>query len=328
MSVYSRGLLALVYEVVGLVLAYQFQHHAAALVIYFAVHAVASGLAALTLLPLLPGVTRPLAAFVFFFAVNFFLPVLGVLGMVGAAVMTRAATVQGLRQEFDMHMPPVYDPHADEVATVRAKGGVRVQLANVSVPIEARLRALLTVQSMPARIANPLIREMLSDPSEDLRLIAYGILDTREKTINARIHAAGQRLERAGEAERYVLEKQLAELYWELIYQGLVQGDLREHAAGEARSHLERALAIDRGDAGMRALAGQIALSTGDYEEARRAFEDALALGMPDSRVLPYMAEVAFRTRRYDEVRALARRLASLPSSHRIDHVIRYWSAA
>ena len=328
MSVYSRGLLALAYEIAGLALAYELQHHAAALLIYFAVHGVASGLAALTLLPLLPGTTRPLPAFVFFFALNFFLPVLGVLGMVGAALMTQAATVQGRRRQFDLHSLPVYDPRADEVATVRAKGGVRVQLANVSVPLEARLRALLTVQSMPARLANPLIREMLADPSEDLRLIAYGILDTREKTINARIHAATQRLEHAGEAERYLLEKQLAELYWELIYQGLVQGDLREHAARQARAHLANALAIGRGDAAMRALAGQIALGTGDYDEARKAFEEALALGLPDSRVLPYMAEVAFRTRRFDEVRVIARRLVNLPAPPRIDHVIQYWSSA
>jgi tetratricopeptide (TPR) repeat protein len=327
MSAFSRGLLALAYEIGGLVLVYSLQHHAAVLLIYFAVHGVASGLAALTLLPLLPGpkITRPLAAFVFFFALNFFLPVLGVMGMLGAAVMAKVAAVQGRRWQFDMHLPPVYDPREEEVADAGSKGGVRVQLANTAVPIEARLRALLMVQSMPARIANPLIREMLSDPAEDLRLIAYGILDTREKTINARIHATSQKLERTSAAERPLLEKQLAELYWELIYQGLVQGDLREHAAQQARVHLERAVAGDPDDAALRALAGQIAMSNGRYDEAQRAFEQALELGLPDNRVLPYMAEVAFRRRRFDEVRALAGRLASLPSTHRIDHVVHYW---
>jgi polysaccharide biosynthesis protein PelE len=329
MSAFSRGLLALAYELGGLALVFALQNHPAVMAIYFAVHGVASGLAALTLLPLLPGhITRPFAAFLFFFSVNFFLPVLGVMGMLGAAVMAKVAAVQGRRWQFDMHLPPVYDPRADEVASGRSKGGVRVQLANTSVPIDARLRALLTVQSMPARIANPLIRDMLSDPSEDLRLIAYGILDTREKTINARIHAATQKLENASPAERLTLEKQLAELYWELIYQGLVHGDLREHAAEQARVHLQRALALDEDDAALLALSGQIAMSTGDLDEARGAFQQALSLGLPDSRVLPYMAEVAFRARRFDEVRELARRLASLPSTHRIDHVISYWKAA
>jgi hypothetical protein len=329
MSAFSRGLAAFACEALAIALILRLEDPAA-LAGYFAVHAVASLLIATALLPLLPAgqVDRPRAALLFLFCVSFFLPAAGMIGMLTMAIMARVASVRGTRRRFDLHPDPIYDPRGGEVAAVRASGGVRVQLANTSVPAEARLRALLTVQSMPARMANPLIREMLSDPSEDLRLIAYGILDTREKTINARIHAATLRLAQAGEHERASLHKQLAELYCELIYQGLVHGVLREHAAAQARAHVDRAMAIDSRDAALHGRSGQIALSSRDYRTAELALQRALELGLPESRVLPYLAEVAFRTRRFGEVRSLVRRLARLASTPRIDHVIAYWRMA
>jgi Flp pilus assembly protein TadD len=180
---------------------------------------------------------------------------------------------------------------------------------------------------MPARTANPLIREMLSDPSEDLRLIAYGILDSREKNINARIHAATRELAEQPEAQRAALHKQIAELYCELIHQGLVQGGLREHAAGQARQHLERAIALDTADPSTQVLMAQIGLSAGDYGGAHAALQRALALGLPEPRVLPYLAEVAFQTRRFEEVRSIAARLAAQPDTQGSDRVMRYWRA-
>ena len=322
--------LAMVCEGAALAAAFGLKPEPAALASYLALHAVASALVAKALVSLLPAaqVNRRRAAWVFFFAVSFFLPVVGMAGMFGMAIMARLTSAGGLRRRFELHPAPIYNPRTGEAAPPRSKGRVRVQLANIADPTEARLRALLAVQSMPARMANPLIREMLVDPSEDLRLIAYGILDTREKAINARIHAATQRLAAAGEAGRATLHKRLAELYCELVYQRLVHGDLREHATAQARGHVERALALEPHDPALHALFGQIALSAGEYRSAQLALSRGVDLGLAESRVLPYLAEAAFRLRRFDEVRAIAGRLASLPNTPPIEHVIQYWKLA
>jgi hypothetical protein len=327
MSASSRGLSALASQLLGPALLLALAGHPAALPAYLAVHGAASAFAALVLRPLLPPARRPAAASLLVFVLGFFVPLLGVIAILGMAIATRLAAARDKSGEYDRHAPPSYDPFADEPAAGRARGGIRAQLAGLTVPMAERLRALLTVQSMPARMANPLIREMLSDSCDDLRLIAYGILDTREKTIHASIHAAKRRLAAAGGRERAALERHLAELYRELIYQGLVQGDLREHAAAQARAHVDRALAADDANPALHALSGEIALSIGDYEAARRALERGRSLGLPESRVLPYLAEVAFRARQFDRVRALARTGISLPNTLRIDQVIAYWRA-
>ena len=173
------------------------------------------------------------------------------------------------------------------------------------------------------------VREMLSDPSDDLRLVAYGILDAREKSINARIHAAMQRLAQLPPArERAALERQLADLYWELVYQGLVQGDLRDHALAQVRKHLDQALSLDPEDAALWSLSGRLAAQEGGYDEAQRAFERARLFGLSEARVLPYLAEVAFRLRRFDEVRELARKLGASSQTQRTAQVIQDWDAA
>jgi Flp pilus assembly protein TadD len=329
---FSRGLAAFTLESGGLVALFSYSSDPRLLAGYLAAHAAASALAASLLLPMLPAAqrSRPLAVFLFFFAFCFFVPVLGVAGMLGAVVIGRLIPLQARAERFELHSAPVYDPRSEEVASVRSKGAVRLQLSNTAAPTETRLRALLAVQSLPARIANPVVREILSDPSDDLRLVAYGILDAREKSINARIHAATQRLERGGlpAGEQASVEKQLAELYWELIYQGLVQGDLRAHAAAEARAHLSRALALEQDDPALWSLDGRLAAADGDFERAQASFEKAAALGLPQARVLPYLAEVAFRRRRFDELRVLAAKLGELPQTQRMAQVVKYWNAA
>ena len=317
MSAFSRGFAALCCELAALGLALRLGEAGA----YLALHAAASVMVAVLLWPLLPG----RGGFLFVLCMNFFLPLVGLLGILGSLLSRRTSSVP--RRRFELHAQPNFDPRVEELPPPHSKSAVRMHLGNAAVPTESRLRALLTVQSMPARTANPLIREMLSDPSEDLRLIAYGILDTREKNINARIHAATRELGKAPQARRAALHKQVAELYCELIHQGLVQGGLREHAAGQAREHLERAMAFDTADPSTQLLMGQIALSAGDYGGAHSALQRALALGLPKARVLPYLAEVAFQTRRFDEVRSIAARLAAQPDVQGSDRVMQYWRA-
>ncbi len=330
---YNRSLAAFALEAGGLVSLFAYSNSQAAFAGYLSAHAVASALLASVLLPLLTPQqrSRPAAAFAFFFCISFFVPLLGVAGLLGAAIVGRVLPERARRERFESHRAPVYEPRDAEAASVRSKGGVRVQLENAEAPVESRLKALLASQSLPARVANPMVREMLSDPSDDLRLVAYGILDSREKSINARIHAASQRLGAQPlppARERAILERQLADLYWELIYQGLVQGDLREHAVAQARRHLDQALSLDPEDAGLWALCGRLAAMQGGYDEAQRDFERSLRLGQPESRVLPYLAEVAFRRRAFDEVRELAHKLGAASPTQRISQVVKYWGAA
>ena len=296
---------------------------------YFAAHAGASVLASLVLVATVPGPSRlqPRWAFAFFFTLCFYIPVFGVPGLLAVAVVARLVPRRGRGQMFATAAGPKFAPHSDQADALHAHGPVRAQLSNPAATVAVRMRALLAIQDLPSRVANPIIRGMLSDPADDVRLVAYGILDGREKAINARIQAARARLSGAEPLARLMAEKELAELYWELIYQGLVQGDLQKHAAEQAEKHFAAALALAPEDAALWVLGGRLAALAGQHERAEQAFMRAAQFGLPEVRALPYLAEVAFRMRRFDRVRLLLERIAQTSHTQRMAQVIAYWNA-
>ncbi|MFP3656764.1 sugar ABC transporter permease, partial [Burkholderia sp. SIMBA_052] len=78
----------------------------------------------------------------------------------------------------------------------------------------------------PARTVSPLLQGMLADPLDDIRLLAYGILDNREKTLTQQILVERPKLDvklhpELSDAERAHANRTLAQLYSELIYENL-----------------------------------------------------------------------------------------------------------
>jgi hypothetical protein len=216
---------------------------------------------------------------------------------------------------------------------VRA-GQIRAQLTSGEAPPSARLSALLSIQDAPARITSDILRQLLTDPFEDIRLLAYGMLDKKEKAVGQRILAEQAALadaqagggDPATRADRlHGAHKRLAELQWELVYQRLVQGDLLRFTAREAWRHAHEALALREDDAGLWYLVGRLGLEADEPEAGRAALERAGRLGFPRERLVPWLAEYAFRERRFDEVRRLFGSLATPPDALRVAAAYAYW---
>jgi hypothetical protein len=199
-------------------------------------------------------------------------------------------------------------------------------LKDLDIPEASRMQTLLALQAMPARLANPILREMLADPADDIRRVAYGMLDVQEKKINGRIHLELLKLAEARDpALRQITLRNLAELYWELVYGDLVQGDLRQHAIAESMRYLEEALKTTHADAGLWFLKGRLLHANRD-PGAEEAFNLAVAHGIVESRVLAYRAEIAYYKRDFAAVRALAAVLGKGQESPRLAPLVRYWT--
>ncbi|MEZ5627663.1 MAG: hypothetical protein R3E34_09070 [Rhodocyclaceae bacterium] len=79
-------------------------------------------------------------------------------------------------------------------------------------------------------MASPLLRDLLGDDSEDLRLLAYGMLDHKEKTLNAQIHAEHRRL-----ANRPGTTARLPTPAWPACTGSLIYQQLARRLAAAAR---------------------------------------------------------------------------------------------
>jgi tetratricopeptide (TPR) repeat protein len=215
------------------------------------------------------------------------------------------------------------------ISRVSHGGGARLQarLTNARVAATDRLSALVAIQRMPTRTTGALLRELLGDPIDDVRLIAYGTLDRAENEIMQQIFRTSQTLEAArGDSARHAIHRRLAELYFELVYQNLVQGAVYRHTLEQADRHARAALETDANDAALWLIRGRVSLATGQVDEALKCLARAEVLGFSRERLVPWLAEAAFVRGDYPRVRQLLGSLGQASALPLVKPVVDYWS--
>lgn len=298
---------------------------------YLAVHLLACCMFSLFAAAFLPqdGQQKFLPRFFLLTAVGYAIPVIGSLGVCLAAIWLRHYRSQVAPDDFAAMQLPAFDPHQRPQTGFR-QAGLRSFLGNPAVPADARVGAMVALQYVSGRVASPLLRGVLSDANEDIRLLAYGMLDNKEKGINRAIDSALQQLhdasEEADEAQALDAAQRLSDLYWELVYQELAQGDLRDYAIGESLAYCERVLARQPEHAPLTLRRGRLLHALGRDDEAEAAYRQALRLGLPATRVLPYQAEIHYVRRDFPAVRRVMDELAQWRALPRLQPVIDCWS--
>jgi hypothetical protein len=243
-----------------------------------------------------------------FFSLAFFIPLLGMLGVLIALFPalylpgTRDRTLPAWRA-LPMPTLPFKAQEALDMATFVDGGGLQEVLRHADDP-DRRLQALLATRRMPVRDAIPILKLALADPSDDVRLLAYSMLDRQESQINLRIEQTLAQLTLTMPGAAGALHATLAEWYWELGYLGLAQGSVLAHVLGQATEHARHG--IDSGEGSpLMLLAGRIALLQGDLGAAQRYLQQAAAAGMKAATLAPFEAELAFRGGRYEQIAGL-----------------------
>lgn len=250
----------------------------------------------------------------FIFSLAFFVPLLGTIGVVAAIFpalyLPRKRDKQAWQAVGIPDLP--YRAQLQSRSPIFADGGLQDVLRHAPDP-DQRLAALLATKRMPGKEAVPILKLALGDPSDDVRLLAYSMLDKQESDINLRIQIALGQLNGATTKAAGKLHGTLARWYWELAYLGLAQGSVLEHVLSQANEHAEQGLQAGEGGE-LFLLAGRIALERGDIERAEVLLTKAQEDGMGAAQILPFHAELAFEAGHYHEIPGL---LASLPEKTR-----------
>jgi hypothetical protein len=322
---------ALSFEFSALYVALDFHNSTAQLLLFFTAHAVASALLAVFALPAMPvQYRRPRAVVLaFLFSFSFFIPFIGLLGAMLAVFIALLKPRLVKSTPFASVKQPEFVLSVGDAEPLLRKSGLRSVLLDETTPAQVRLKSLMTLQNMPARIAAPMLRKLLADPADDIRLVAYGMLDMQEKRINARTQEELQKLQSATATEdRANCLRHLAELHWELVYTGLVQGDVREHALASALGYVEQGLELASHDPGLWYLKARLQQASGKLEQAAQDFSIAVSCGLPEGRALPYIAELAFERRDFAAVRELMTLVARGNVSPLMAPLVEFWRGA
>lgn len=282
--------------------------------IFWSLHVFACTLFAVGMRPLLPAPYRDprWAVYAYWLSLSLFFPVLGIAGAVAVALPALYHPKKRVIDPFQYHDIPEL-PHKtlfeDGNPLIRfSEGGLAATLRFAQNP-DQRLSAVMALRQLPDQQAMPILRLALGDSVDDVRLLAYSMIDRKDQEINGRIQRNLRELELAETLEdRFVIHRALGQDYWELAYLGVADGDVLEFTLFAARRNILTALEI-REDVGARFLMGRIALWQKDFPLARSSFQEARKLGLPESSILPYLAEIDFYEGRYAELQAHLRRM-------------------
>ncbi len=273
--------------------------------------------------------TQGRSVFLFFSLFALCVPVLGsmgVLGLVGCFRYWGKATAS-------VAIGRVTDPGFRRGGRAQGlkyyTGNIHSILAASAISDMQRIQALFKLQSLQSRHTTKIFRSLLTDKSEDLRLVAFGLLDKTEKTIFSRIHQELTLLDKAVDDEHKIEHwRQLAYTYWELMYQQAVIGDVLVFAMDQVRVYATEVLFQEERDGGMWSILGQVNFQANDHDVARYCFSRALTCGLPESRIVPYMAEVFFTQRDFSSLQILLSIQTSLGDSATLQPVLEYWGSS
>ena len=180
---------------------------------------------------------------------------------------------------------------------------MRGRLRDAGLSPNERLQAMVGLRELPPNVTGGLLRELLSDQDEEIRLLAYGIFEAAENRIRQEILIARQLLDSAkSDAEHAQLAARLAELHWELIYQDLVQGELRQFTLRCVRQYAHESLVHDAKQGRLWCLLGRSALIASEPDQAREYLLRAQEHGFPANRLASWLAEADSQQGRHANV--------------------------
>lgn len=294
----------------------------------YIISAIVSFIVALLLLPIMPKSYRQPKKYVLIYLGAFatFVPVLGIIGLVAVVLYLHLFGKEP--QDFAVESAPIprYMPKLKIKKHNLGEGGATFKLRNDFFSVEDRTHALLSMSNSNVQYANYMVQDTFQDNSDELRLMAFNLVDQKEKRINKEIKIVKQRLEEhLSTMEKAKLQKQLAFLNWELIYNDLPEGDYFALVIRRALTYATEAVNMLPNDPMLWVLLGRIYHQADHFEKATEAFLQAEKLGAPASAYIPYLAEVSFSQRKLSEVQFYLRSNEFLRDIPRISPVYQFW---
>lgn len=297
------------------------------LISWMALHTIISVVASMLLAAVIPrrfNVQRSIAVLLIF-GFLFFIPVLGLLGMLVVLVYFRCFQRDKERTEFFTVSLPPFMNESGGTASGMGEGGAWSRLRTQGLPRIVRLQALLAVSASKGHNSSRLLQMATSDSDDEIRLLAFNLYDQREKIIGATISDALNKLKtEENDEKRTELYRKLAFSYWEMVFNE-INNDLTEFFIGQSIAYAQKAYDQGATDPSLMILLGRIHLRQGDVAQAEEFISKGLIKGAHRDRVIPYLAEIAYRRRDFKTLKSFFKTDPLLRYKPGIGPVAKFW---
>lgn len=258
------------------------------------------------------------------FMMVFFIPILGIIGSIVIARWLVKGQKKHKPQKIKLvNVSDMLKPMRSQQGLV----GLKFRLESHNFKLSDRINALKILSALPAGKKNQIIRGILSDEHDELRLLAFNLIDQQEKQVIKNINNLLQ-LEKKVSDERgkAIIYKHLAFEYWELVYCSLIEPIMMQFFLNQAKHYVTLASEVLQSDATLRYLLGRIYMRLNKIDLAVDTFQQAVQLGESVNLILPFLAEGLFYQKKYSELRQLLSSNYSLITSMLNKSIIEFWS--
>lgn len=297
--------------------------------LFMSAHILACTLLAMLMTAVFPSgyVVKRRIIFAFFFGISFFIPILGIIGLIMGLFYFRFFLKEGNRTEFSTVALPPFMTEGSETGPGMGEGGAWSRLKASAIPRQLRLKALLAVSASSGQNASRLLQLATGDSDDEIRLLAFNLYDRREKLISISISQTLHALREAVNPDkRRELCRDLAFSYWEIVYNDLARDELAVFFVRQSLDYALQALESGEGDdPALLVLIGRLYLKQGEIGRAEESIKAALEQGVHRDRVIPYLAELAFRRRDFGELKRYFRSDPLLRHKPGIGPVVQFW---
>lgn len=247
-------------------------------------------------------------ALIFLGSSALFMPIVGPLGLVTFMLAGLYLDYEERPQEWDvLAMPDLpFQPVAVQPDDVFLRDGLASVLSHFD-DRNRRQQAIMACRHLPQRQAVPILRKGLADSADEVRLLAYAMLNSIECDLEAQLGRVERLIQSQGDADGELHEER-ATLYWEYSYLTLSSGSVEAILLGKATTALNVALAA-RETAHRWLLRARICLVLNDFDAAELALQQAEAYGLDSDDAAPRWAELAYRRRDFAAVAPALRRM-------------------
>lgn len=259
-------------------------------------------------------------------AIGTFIPILGIIvgGLVIFLIKKYAKDFQPI--EIDTYQPVEYIRKKATHTVAYGSSWATTRLYSKQYSPQERQQALQSISKGFPRETNLIYSQLVSDDLEELRLLAFSMLEKQQDYLQVQISLLLEKFEEAIEfKQKAYLAKQLALLYWELVYRHLSAQEFRTIALERSTFFADLAIQVFDTDSSLYILLAKLNIEKGHLEAGLRYLKLASQFQTSNSRTMPYLAEHAYKNKNYQAVKQYLCADPSLRYAFRINKIVEFW---
>lgn len=255
-----------------------------------------------------------------------FIPLIGILLIILLSVLLRIYGIDFRPIEINVFSQVVYARRKPIKTAALGTNWANVRLQSSTFTKSERVGALHGISRGLSRDSNLIYANLVSDDLEELRICAFSLLEKQQDFLQSHINILLKKHQKEHQSSyKAFLAKQIALLYWELVYQNLAAQEFRLLLLERSHFFAKEALNLLTDDASLLVLLAKISIEYKKMDEAMHYLTKALARNAPGCKIIPYLAEIAYQRKDYQYLRDCLRKDFSLRYIFKVNGVVNFW---